>query len=123
MSTVTDSHRNQGRVHCDVCGIDFLRYGLKQHQRSKMHLRAVGELPPKPERPPPKPRGRPRIYDDIEPSLAKRNPGCYKDIIVHCDLCNLDIKYNYRATHRGTKQHIANEVAAALAAAKVADDN
>ncbi len=109
------------RIHCDACNIDFHKYGLKQHQRSKTHLRAIGELAQKPIPPPKKAVGRPKQYD--EPNFHKRNPDYYKNIIVYCELCDVHMKYNYRSTHRGTKAHIANEVKAALEAAGVSTNN
>ncbi len=109
-------------IHCDACNISFRKYGLKQHQRSKTHLLNIGEIPPKPPCPPAKSVGRPKIYETEEQRRA-RNREAYKHKTYICELCNIELKYNYRNTHRGTKQHIAAEVAAALALHKNDDDS
>lgn len=108
--------RMSDRIHCEFCDIDFHKYGLKQHERSKTHLRAIGELPKKPEKAPKKTVGRPKIYE-TEDQRRERNREYYKNKTYRCELCDIELKYNYRNTHRGTKQHIANEVKAALQAA------
>ena len=93
---------------CEACNIDMLLYSLPAHRRTKAHLRAIGELAPKPPKPEKKANGRPRIYDE---PWWKRNPEYFKSKTWHCDLCDKTVPYTASTTHRGTKAHMTRLLA------------
>ena len=94
-------------VRCDACDLEHTRKGTKAHVESIKHQRAVGALPPKPERekPPPKPRGRPKTEG---PLFRERNPDYYKTTYQHCSICEKDIIRGRMVAHRGSSVHFEN---------------
>ena len=90
-------------VTCEVCNKQMRNTSLYAHNKTQKHLRNIGELPPKPQKPPPKAVGRPRIYD--EPFLV-RNPNYMKQRTWYCSLCDVTIPQCASTVHRGTQKHI-----------------
>ena len=97
---------------CDVCDIEMRLYSLPAHRRTKGHLRAIGELPPKPPKlePEKKPIGRPKIYASEEQRRA-RNKEYYKNKTYYCEICDLNVTATNSTTHKGTRAHMARLLA------------
>ena len=94
-------HLHREKVMCVPCGVEICRYGMKSHLKCVGHLRAIGEVAPKPAKPEPKPRGRPKKEG---PLFAERNPD-YANSPKWCDVCQLHVRASYITTHRGTRKH------------------
>jgi hypothetical protein len=97
------SNWGKNKVTCEVCNVEVAFKGMKNHVASAMHQRAIGALPPKPEPPPKRPRGRPKKEG---PLFHERNPKYYTTTTKWCDLCEKDIIRGSMNSHRGTLEHL-----------------